>query len=88
MAYAALYLGGGSTAEEIAVFEAKSESYAKTIETKLAPKRIENKKKDYENYMPAEMTKLKSPVIVRKGNVVAVCIADSVSEEEILDAIG
>lgn len=82
----ALYLGGGATAEEIAVFEAKSESAANKIE-KLAKDRVERKKDDFRNYIPAEMTKLNNPVIVRKGKVVAVCIADEVNDKEILKLI-
>ena len=80
---ASLFLGGGATAEEIAVFELKSGSYAKEMEA-LAKKRIERKKKDFENYIPAEMAKLESPVIVRKSNIVAVCVADDVSADDIL----
>ena len=76
-------MGGGATAEEVAVFEAKSEKYAKELETTLAKERIERKKLDFESYIPAEMTKLNSPVIVRKGKVVAVCIADKVSKKDI-----
>ncbi len=83
---AKLYMGGGSTAEEIAVFEAENESEAKKLE-KLAKERIERKKLDYENYMPAEMAKLNSPVIVRNGSVVAVCIADDVSDGDIKKCI-
>lgn len=79
---AALYLGGGATAEEVAVFEMTSEKEAKKVET-LAKERIERRKKDFENYIPAEMTKLNSPVIVRKGKLVAVCVADKVSKDEI-----
>jgi len=80
---ASLFLGGGATAEEISVFEMKSGKDAKELED-LAKKRIERKKKDFENYMPMEMTKLESPVIVRKSNLVVVCIADDVTEDDIL----
>ena len=83
---AALYLGGGSTAEEIAVFEADSEKSAKALVEKVK-KRIENKKNDYRTYMPAEMTKLNSPVIVQKGNIVVVCIADKVDEATVTKCI-
>jgi len=79
---ATLYMGGGSTAEEVAVFELVDEEYAKQV-TELAQKRIDNKKKDFENYIPAEMKKLNNPVIVRKGKVVAVCIADNATKEQI-----
>ena len=80
---ASLFLGGGATAEEVAVFELKSGKYAKELEA-LAKKRIERKKKDFENYIPAEVAKLESPVIVRKSNLVAVCVADDVTEDDIL----
>ena len=79
---ASLYLGGGVTAEEVAVFEAVSEKEAKNIEA-LAKERIERKKKDYENYIPEEMPKLNAPYIVRKGKVVIVCIADSANKKEL-----
>ena len=83
---ATLMLGGGATAEEIAVFEATSEAEAKKIET-LAKERIERRKKDFENYIPAELTKLKSPVIVRNKNIVAVGVADKVSKDDITKCI-
>ena len=76
IASASLYLGGGATAEEVAVFEATNEKYAKELESKLVPDRIERKKLDFKNYIPAEMTKLNNPYIIRKGKVVVVCIAD------------
>jgi len=76
IASASLYLGGGATAEEVAVFEATDEKYAKELENVLVPERIERKKLDFKNYIPAEMTKLSNPYIVRKGKVVIVCIAD------------
>ncbi len=80
---ASLFLGGGATAEEVAVFELKSGKDAKELEG-LAKKRIERKKKDFENYIPEEIAKLESPVIVRKSNLVAVCVADDVTEDDIL----
>ncbi len=83
---AALLLGGGATAEEIAVFEAVNETEAKKLE-ELAKERIERRKKDFENYIPAELKKLNSPVIVRNGNIVAVCIADKVSKDDITKCI-
>ncbi len=79
---ASLFLGGGATAEEVAVFEMKSGKDAKELET-LVKKRIERKKKDFENYIPQELTKLGSPVIVRKSNLVIVCIADDVTKDDI-----
>lgn len=83
---ATLYIGGGATAEEVAVFELADEDYAKDT-VKLAKERVENKKNDFRDYMPAEMTKLESPVIIRRGKLVIVCIADSVTEEQLEDCI-
>ncbi len=83
IASASLYLGGGATAEEVAVFEAKDEKSAKELENTLVKDRIERKKLDFKNYIPAEMTKLNSPVIVRKGKVVVVCIADKADSKDI-----
>lgn len=79
---AALYVGGGSTAEEVAVFETDSKKSTDAV-VKCIKKRIENKKKDFENYIPAEMSKLNNPYVVRKGNIVVLCLADSADEEVI-----
>ena len=83
---ATLYMSGGSTAEEVAVFElASAEDTEKLIG--LVKQRIENKKKDFENYMPAEMAKLNNPTIVVKDKVVVVCIADSADNDLIREHI-
>ncbi len=77
---ASLYVSGGSTAEEVAVFEADSKKSADEV-VKCINKRVENKKRDFENYIPAEMTKLNNPYIIQKGNIVVLCLADSVDED-------
>ncbi len=79
---AALYVSGGSTAEEVAVFELKSSKDAPEL-IRCIKQRIESKKKDFENYIPAEMAKLSSPYIVRKDNVVVLCLADKADEDVI-----
>ena len=83
---ASLFVSGGSTAEEVAVFEVKSESDTEKL-VKLIKTRVENKKKDFENYMPAEMTKLNNPYIVTKGNIVVLCLADKADAETIKSMI-
>ncbi|MBQ6895427.1 MAG: DUF4358 domain-containing protein [Clostridia bacterium] len=83
---AALFMSGGSTAEEVAVFEVDSAKNAERIK-KLIKKRIENKKKDFENYLPGEMPKLNNPLIVQKGNVVVLVISDKADKETILTCI-
>lgn len=79
---ASVYLGGGATAEEIAVFEVKDKKYIKTLK-KLIDAHIERRKMDFKNYIPEEMPKLNAPVVVQKGNVIAVCVADKVSAKTV-----
>ncbi len=83
---ASLYMGGGSTAEEIAVFELKSSKDTDKM-VELVKKRIEKKKEDFRNYMPAEMPKLNNPTIVVKDNVVILVIADSADKDAIVKCI-
>ena len=83
---AALFISGGSTAEEVAIFEATSKKSAEKIK-KLMKQRVENKKKDFENYLPEEMPKLNNPLIVQKGNVVILVISDKAEKETILSCI-
>lgn len=66
----------GATAEEIAVFEVKNSQQAKKLKSKLSD-RVENKKRDFENYIPAEMTKLKDPCIAVSDKLVVLCISDN-----------
>ena len=83
---AALFMSGGSTAEEVAVFETDTLKNADKLK-KLIRQRVENKKKDFENYLPAEMPKLNNPLIVQKGKVVVLVISDKADKETILKCI-
>ncbi len=83
---ASLYMGGGSTAEEIAVFELKSSKNTDKM-VDLIKKRVEKKKEDFRNYMPGEMPKLNNPTIVVKDNVVVLVIADSADKDAIVKLI-
>ena len=75
MANVAGYAGSGATAEEIAVFEVKSASYASEVEKK-AEAYIEARKDSFRSYIPEEMPKLNKPFIYRDGKIVVVCVAD------------
>ena len=66
----------GASAHEIDCFEAKDESTAKEIETALKA-RIDTQKKNFENYVPAEMDKLNNPVLVVDGNYVFMCLSNN-----------
>lgn len=75
----AVYIGGsGATAEEIAVIRTSDVKTAKaTVE-----KRIEDLKFNFENYVPAEMTKLNDPVVVTRGDVVFMVLCDDTAEAQ------
>jgi len=75
------FAGGGATAEEIAVFEAKDILSAQKIE-KLVYQHIENRKKSFETYIPEEMPKLKRPFVFTDKKLVVVCIAASYGKLE------
>ena len=70
-----IYEGGVSTAEEIAAFEAVDEAAAGKIQTALEG-RIAAQKKSFEDYQPAELPKLNSPVLKKYGKYVFMCISD------------
>ena len=80
-----IYIGsGGATAEEIACFEAKDADGAAKIK-ECFEKRVEDQKKAFENYVPEELDKLGSAVIVTKGNSVYMCISnDDAKAKEII----
>ena len=75
VAKAAVYESTGATAEEVAAFEAKDEQAAGRIKAK-AEQRVEDQKAGFQDYQPAEMTKLKNPVLVEKGKYVVLCVSD------------
>ncbi|MDD2213792.1 MAG: DUF4358 domain-containing protein [Oscillospiraceae bacterium] len=78
-------VSNGWTVEEIALFQAADEDKAKTIEAAMQ-ERVEDQKKAFEDYVPAELTKLQSPVIVRSGVYVGMCISgDDSKAQEIMD---
>lgn len=80
-----VYVTGGATAEEIAVFELSSPEEAQAFAEKLKA-RVETKKADFETYRPDEMAKLNSPVIEIKGNLAILCISnDNAAAEAIIN---
>ncbi|MCL2035647.1 MAG: DUF4358 domain-containing protein [Oscillospiraceae bacterium] len=68
----------GGTANEIAVVKSKD---VKTAEEALI-RRVENLKTRFKDYVPAEMVKLDNPVIVTKGDVAVMVIADDTAKAE------
>lgn len=70
--------GSGATAEEIAVIKTSDVKTAKaTVE-----KRVSDLKLNFEDYVPAEMTKLSDPVIVTRGDVVFLVTCDDSAQAQ------
>ncbi len=62
----AVYLGTGATAEEIAVFKAKSADAAKAIAEAFSARR-DSQITAYKNYVPAEVPKLERAIVQSRG---------------------
>ena len=75
VAKAGVYESTGATAEEIAAFEAKDEAAAGRVKEKVE-ERIEAQRAGFRDYQPAELEKLKNPVVVAKGKYVVLCVSD------------
>ena len=70
-----VYIGGVSTAEEIACFDAVDEAAAAEIKT-ACDNRIAAQIKSVESYNPNELPKLQNPVLVVKGTQVLMCLSN------------
>ncbi len=82
---ALLYCGTGATAEEIAVFKCADEGSASRLRA-AAEKRVEEQIRAFENYVPAEVPKLKKADIRVMGSYVALVVsADAEKTGPILD---
>lgn len=81
---AKVYVGGASTAEEIACFDAADETAAGEI-LSACQARIDSQIKAVEDYNPDELAKLNDPVLVTRGNSVYMCLSnDNDKAEEII----
>lgn len=80
-----VYIGTGATAEEIAIFRVKDSKDVSTVKA-ACETRVADQKQACENYLPAEMPKLESPVIQTAGNYVVLCISnDNAKIQTVLD---
>ena len=81
---AQVYVGGVSTAEEIACFDAADSAAADEIKA-ACEDRIAAQIKSVESYNPAELEKLNDPVLVVKDNSVYMCLSnDNASARSII----
>lgn len=71
----AAYLSTGATAEELVLFTAADESGAQTIKT-ACEQRLADQIAAYEDYGPAEVTKLEGAVLQVRGTTVLLVVAD------------
>ena len=65
----------GATAEEIAVVKLSDKSGLSDVE-EIMQKRVDKRKKEFENYVPSEMYKLENAVNTNHGNYAALIICD------------
>ena len=72
---ARVYVGGVSTAEEIACFDAADETAAQEIK-QACEDRISDQIAAVEDYNPDELVKLNNPVLVTSGNSVYMCLSN------------
>ena len=82
---AKVYVGGVSTAEEIACFDAVDEAAAADIKA-ACEARIAAQIKAVEGYNPDELPKLNDPVLIVSGRSVYMCLSnDNAKAKEILE---
>lgn len=80
-----VYTSSGATAEEIIILEAADASAAAELQEAVNSYN-ESRRSDFENYNPAELTRLDSPVMVTRGRYVIYCVtSDSGKALEIID---
>lgn len=81
-----VYVGTGATAEEIGVWECKDENATKIVQS-AAEQRVKDQTQAFANYVPGELTKLKSPFIKTYGKyVVYVCCDDTTQAQKVIDS--
>lgn len=75
----------GATAEEIAVFEATDSEAAEAIK-EACENRLEKQINSYNDYKPAEISRLDDAIIEASGNYIVYCVADDTDKvNEIID---
>lgn len=82
----AVYVGSGATAEEVSLFQCKDEATAKTM-LEIATTHIKDQKESFADYIPEEVAKLESAIVLREGTTVIVCVTDDLANANgIIDA--
>jgi hypothetical protein len=69
-----MYMGSGSTAEEVAVFTAAdSDTAAETLES--VQSYLDDQADSFEDYLPEEAKRVGNAVLEQKGNYVILCVS-------------
>lgn len=79
------YVGTGATAEEILVMKVFNKNDINEMRVTIENK-IEERKKDFEDYLPKEVSKLENYHIETRNNYIILCISNNAKEaKEIID---
>ena len=73
---AAIYVGSGATADEIAVFNCVDVESAKTV-LEAVNSRIEYLKEGYSSYGPDQVPKIESATVITSAETVILCICEN-----------
>ncbi|MBQ7838339.1 MAG: DUF4358 domain-containing protein [Clostridia bacterium] len=73
---AALYLGSGATADEVAVFNCVDETAAEKVKNAVDD-RLDYLLDGYSSYGPAEVPKIESAAVITEGVSVILCICEN-----------
>lgn len=75
------YLGTGATAEEILIIEFLDKNYINEAEKSIKAK-IDERKEDFQDYLPKEVFKLENYNLKVKGNYLILCISNDYDKAE------
>ena len=73
---AALYIGSGATADEIAVFNCTDSTSVEKV-TEAINNRLDYLIEGYSSYGPAEVPKIEAAKVINEGNTIIVCICEN-----------
>lgn len=78
---AALYIGSGATADEVAVFNCVDEAAFEAVYDAVE-ERLHYLHEGYSSYGPEEVPKIESVAIMTKGNTIILCICENPDKAE------
>ena len=73
------YQGSGATSEEIVILKVKDKSNLNSIKDKINA-RIEERKEDFQSYLPKEVGKIDSSILRGEGNYIIFCVSNDSSK--------